>query len=210
MNRQTALLALLCLTACNPTPGTPATSSPSPAASASPAAKASTAPAASATPTAAPAAQGGALHFTFTDSSTAKPNPGTSYDAVSIFATAAANNLAASTYAHADGPSRNVTITLGTAANKVGDAYPLQSGNPFAPGYMQYADSDGANVQPKTFLWIATGGTLKIEAVDGKTVSFSITNATMVPRTDSSNPNSSLMGGTFTINGSGKVDVPAS
>lgn len=209
MNRPTTLLALLCLTACTPTPSTPKTSSPAPAASTG--ASASTAPTASSptpSPAASAAAKGGALHFDITDASTAQPNPGTSYDAVQISGTSAANGLAAGVFAHADHPARNFNFTLGTSAPKAGESYPLQNTNLFAPGYLQYAQSDDAIVQPKTYLWSATSGTLKVDAVDGKTVSFSYVNAVMSPKNDTGNPNNATSVGTFTLNGSGKVELP--
>jgi hypothetical protein len=200
MFRSAFLLAFLGLSACTGTPSTPSTpsgGSPSPTA---PVSGSSTSPTATATPK---AAKGGALHLDFTDTGTAKPDPGQSYDAESLMGTAPANGLPAAVFAHATQPDRNFNITFGTTAPKAGDTITLQNKNIVGPGYFQYAQSDGAAVQPKTYLWYATSGTVKIDSVEGTTVSFTYSNAVMVPKNDTGGPTSA---GTFTINGTGHVD----
>lgn len=99
--------------------------------------------------------------------------------------------------------TRIVTITVDTNAFVVGKSYSLDDSVPDSSNFatLAYTETQGTAV-PKA--WTASGGSIVIDSISGKTYKVRIVNATMIK----DDTNDTTATGSFTLNGGGTVTTP--
>ena len=107
------------------------------------------------------------------------------------------------TYVQVVGTSpRTISVTISdTNPFQVGDSFGREFGSPYTVLY-----SEGAGTTTKAFASTSTPGprgTITITAVNGRTVSFTVTDVPMIVADGNGLPNSAT--GTFTLNGTGSA-----
>jgi len=101
-----------------------------------------------------------------------------------------------------------ITLTKQTGAVfAVNDVFRLDDQDPNITGEVAYTES---NTSGALKLWISNGGTVKITAISGKTLTVLVTGATMVPAPDGGGPGFvNGANGNFTLGGSGSLTSDA-
>lgn len=99
--------------------------------------------------------------------------------------------------------SRGITLLVNTNDLKAGKSYSLDDSVPDSSNFatLAYTETQGTAV-PKA--WTASGGSIVIDSISGKTYKVRIVNATMI--TDDTNDTTAT--GSFTLNGGGTVTTP--